>query len=92
MKGIQVCSNERPHLLPRGNTNKIGKIHGQFIENLLQIYWTNFIQTWHKVLKGFTYKAFNSIKGDNNFSSSAMLSYNQSFAIGEICLLNGNVS
>ena len=27
IKGIQVCSNEGPHLFPRGDDSKIAKIH-----------------------------------------------------------------
>jgi hypothetical protein len=48
MKGIQVCSNKGPGPLQRGDNHKKSENRVESFENLLQNYWANFNQTWHK--------------------------------------------
>ena len=49
----EVCSNEGPCPFPRGDNSEIAKIHWRNLKNsLLQKYWANFIQTWHKASLG----------------------------------------
>ena len=51
LKGIQVYSNEGPHLFPRGDNYEKSKMHWQnWKKKFLQTRWANFNQTWHKSL------------------------------------------
>ena len=70
VKGIQMCSKKGPHPFPRGDNNKIAKIHCQNF-NLLQNQWANFNQNLHKVAMDegdsslYKWEPFNPLKGDN---------------------------
>ena len=48
VKGIQVYSNEGKRHSQRGDNWEITKINWQLLQN----YWANFNQTWHKVSQG----------------------------------------
>jgi hypothetical protein len=49
VKEIQVCSNKGPGPLQRGDNQKKCKNGvGSFKNLLLQNYWANFNNTWHK--------------------------------------------
>ena len=53
VKGIQVCSNERPRPSQRGDNRELKKINWQLLKNLLlQNHWAYFNQFWHKVSLG----------------------------------------
>ena len=53
VKGIHICSNDDPHLFPRGDNNEIAKFHLRNFKNIpLQNHSVNFIQTWRKASLG----------------------------------------
>ena len=51
VKGIQVCSNERSHSIPRGDNNQIIKLHWQHL-NIFFFSESRLNQTWWKVSFG----------------------------------------
>ena len=52
VKSIQICSNEGPRPIQRGDNYEIGKYIEVFKNLLFQNYWANFNQTWHKAFLG----------------------------------------
>jgi hypothetical protein len=59
MKGIQVCSNQGPDPLERGDNHRNVKMGwGQLRFFFLQNHLANFNQTWHKLSLEEEYSSF----------------------------------